>query len=191
MSADNAPSVVKQPTSAPPFRALTDDLELAQLSFAVVDVETTGFRSATHRIVELAVVHVEGLGDGRLVLDTLTRPDRRVGNRDVHGITNRDVRKAPALVDVAGSLCDALTGRVLVAHNAAFDLAFLEQELVPCGVRWPLPALCTRNLHRAMAQRKADLEAALASFGVKESRGLHSARGIHSWRGSRLAYSSV
>lgn len=151
-----------------------DERTLDTIPFAVVDIETSGLSPRSGRIVEVAVVHVDG-GSAELVFDSLVRPDRRIGNRDVHGITNRDVRKAPSLAEVAGSLCEHLVGRVVVAHNARFDMGFLGRELEEAGVRWPLPSLCTMELHRSLHGGKVDLASVCATLGITVTGALHRA----------------
>ncbi len=117
-------------------------------SFAVVDCETTGFHpNAHHRIVELAIVPVDERGEPGEVWCSLLRPDRDLGPTAVHGIRARDVRAAPSFDEVLGEVLDRIAGRVIVAHNARFDCAFLEHELARAGVDVaPLPSLCTMEL---------------------------------------------
>lgn len=87
------------------------------LGYAVIDVETTGFSPARERVVEVAAVH---------------------------GITIEDVRDAPRFEHLAATLVELLAGRVIVAHNADFDLRFLGLELARAGVAMPeVVALCT------------------------------------------------
>ncbi|MEZ5333601.1 MAG: 3'-5' exonuclease [Thermoanaerobaculia bacterium] len=138
----------------------------------MIDVETSGFSRQKCDIVEIAVVHPEG---PTVVFDTLLRPLRRIGNREIHGITNRDVRHAPRLAEVAGALLDVLCGRVIVAHNAAFDLAFLQRALVAAGHDVPLPHLCTMGLLDRLTGRRLALEDACAAQGVPLHRGRHRA----------------
>lgn len=117
---------------------------LADQSYAVVDCETTGlFPGAHHRIIEIAVVHVDG---GRITNEwsTLVNPDRDLGETGIHGIYARDVADAPRFGDVAGTVLELLGGRVFVAHNARFDSKFVEAELDRTGHDVaPLPVLCT------------------------------------------------
>lgn len=118
---------------------------------AVVDVETSGWRAARHRIVQLAVV--TSRADGT-VLDrwsTLVAPlGRRVGPTEVHGLARHHLRGAPSFARVAPELLRRLDGAVFVAHHAAFDWAFVTTELYRCGYRVPrAEVLCTLRLSRA------------------------------------------
>jgi len=122
--------------------------------YAVVDVETTGLRPSRHdRIVEVAVVHVDAAGRVERTWSTLVNPERDLGPQVVHGIAAADVRHAPLFADVAGTLAGLLAGRVLVAHNASFDLGFLRYAFQSCGhevpLAWPM-TLCTMRTAAAL-----------------------------------------
>lgn len=135
--------------------------------FAVVDVETNGFSRDAHDVVEIAIVR---LAPPRVVFESLVKPRKRIGNRQIHGITNRDIRKAPTFGQLAGAVADHLVGRVVVAHNASFDLAFLTRHL---GVS--LPWLCTMALNATVSGHRRDLETACRELGVPFDRSRHSA----------------
>ena len=115
--------------------------------YTVIDTETTGLSPTTHhRIVELSVVYVSPRGDIQDRWSTLINPGRDVGPTHIHGITASDVLGAPTFSEIAPYVLRALSGRILVAHNAAFDARFLASELVDSGL--PLdgldvPTLCT------------------------------------------------
>jgi ATP-dependent helicase Lhr and Lhr-like helicase len=136
--------------------------------FVVVDCETTGLHpSAQHRIVELAMLVLDI--DGSIIdrWSSLLQPDRDLGSSEIHGIRSRELSEAPRFADIAGEVSDRLAGRVLVAHNARFDKAFLESELKRAGVEGPaLPYICTMELasrlgiggaRRRLADCRADL----------------------------------
>ena len=140
--------------------------------FAVVDLETTGFSPTVNDIVEVAVVHAEG---PTLVLETLVRPHGRLANWSIHGIGHHEARTAPRFAEIAGDLLDALVGRIVVAHNARFDIPFLEQAFVGIGVDLDLPGLCTLRLHRKLFGRRQRLEQACAELEVPFRRDRHRA----------------
>lgn len=96
---------------------------------AVLDTETTGFDPAKgHRLIEVACVWVE---DGEIgeAWSRLVDPGRAIPEEAirVHGIKEEMVRGAPAPATLAAELESRCAGRVLVFHNAAFDLPFLRQ----------------------------------------------------------------
>lgn len=154
--------------------------QLNDHAFVVVDCETTGFHpGAHHRIVELAFVEIDRNGEPADVWCSLLRPDRDLGATEVHGIRGRDVRDAPSFDEVLGEVLDRLAGRVVVAHNARFDCAFLEHELARAGVDVaPLPMLCTMELagHLGIGGGRMRLSDCCAAVGAKTS-GSHTAEG--------------
>lgn len=85
--------------------------------FAVVDVETTGLFPGSHRIAEIAVVHVEPDGTVSNRWETLVNPQRDLGPQHIHGIRAADILHAPVFGDIAHDVMELLAGRVLVAHN--------------------------------------------------------------------------
>jgi DNA polymerase III subunit epsilon len=123
--------------------------------FAVVDVETSGLSLRRSRLLQVGVVVVEG--DGSVVdrWASLIRPRRRlffrVGPKSLHGIDRRSLRAAPPLAAVLAELIRRLDGAVFVAHNAPFDLAFLEKAAAEANVTLPITAtLCTLRLSRGL-----------------------------------------
>ena len=152
------------------------DWQISDTGFAVIDVETTGCSPGTDRIIEVGVVHLCGDENPSVVFETVLNPSRRVGNREVHGITNRDTRNAPSFREVAGDVFDALADRVIVAHNAYFDLGFLfhEMELVDGPTR--VPFLCTMNLAPLLGVGPREkLQAACLRSGIREGEAAHRA----------------
>lgn len=121
--------------------------------YAVVDTETTGKLPSWHdRIVEVAVVLVDGHGHVEREWVTLLNPDRDLGPQRIHGIRAAEILEAPSFDDIAGYLLTLLAGRTLVAHNLPFDLMFLKAEYDRLGVCLPLShdlGLCTMKLSSA------------------------------------------
>jgi DNA polymerase-3 subunit epsilon len=117
--------------------------------YAVIDFETTGFSPKKHdRVVEVGVVHVSSDGVIEDHWATLVNPQRDMGATSVHGIGAGDVMRAPTFEQLAPHLLSAMAGRTLVAHNARFDLAFLEYEFHRAGLPLSpgIPILCTMEL---------------------------------------------
>src|SRR5688572_17795011 len=98
----------------------------APLSFAVVDLETTGASAIYDRITEVAVVRLEG---GEIVdrYEQLVDPKVAIPPfiTRLTGIDSRMVRGKPVFGHVATAVKLALGDGPLVAHNASFDEAFL------------------------------------------------------------------
>jgi DNA polymerase III epsilon subunit family exonuclease len=118
------------------------------LSYAVCDVETTGFSPGLgDRIVEIAILRIAGDGTVDDEWTTLVNPLRDVGPTHVHGITAEDVAGAPTFTEIVGDVLHRLDHAVFVAHNARFDYDFLAAELSMEGVFLPaVPSLCTLTL---------------------------------------------
>lgn len=147
---------------------------LGSTPFAVIDVETTGLSAARgHRIVEIAVVTCRADGSVEDFWHTLLDPAVDVGPSRVHGLVVSDVMGAPSFADVAGDVAARLEGRVVVAHNAPFDLSFLRAEFA--RARHPMPdwpVLCSMSL---VSTGGRSLAAACAAVDI-ELENAHSAR---------------
>lgn len=116
--------------------------------FAVFDVETTGLYNSD-RIVEVGVV----LLDENLRVEhewgTLLNPHRHLSASHIHGITATDVAGAPDFAHVAAHLEALLDRRVVVAHNATFDLRMLAHALDHAGEPAPPELLVVDTLRLA------------------------------------------
>jgi len=154
---------------------------LAEVGFAVVDVETTGGGvQRGDRITDIAVVEVRG---GSVVDEwqTLVNPGRRIppAVTALTGITDAMVAGAPWFEDVAEEVVRRLEGRVFVAHNVAFDWAFVSGELLRTTGEAPDPVrLCTVRMVRRLVPelRHRNLDVVSRHFGV-EVHGRHRAYG--------------
>lgn len=117
--------------------------------FAVVDLETTGlFTGRGDRVLEIAVVHVSDDGEITGEWQTLVNPSRDLGPQHIHGIAAADILGAPSFAEIAPALVELLDGRVLVAHNANFDVGFLTAEFERLGYWFSVTPMCTMQLAR-------------------------------------------
>ncbi|HEX8726518.1 MAG TPA: exonuclease domain-containing protein [Gemmatimonadaceae bacterium] len=144
---------------------------LATLSYAVVDVETTG-TAADHgdRITEVAVAVVR---DGRVgeTYSTLVNPERPIPRyiTRLTGISWAMVKDAPSFRDVSDELRTLLAGHVFVAHNAPFDWAFVNMELERAGTSaLENERLCTVRLARRLLSHlpRRSLDHVTAHYGI-------------------------
>lgn len=146
-------------------------------SFAVIDLETTGF-SNSDRIIEVAVVLTDRAGRVEKRWRTLVQPNRGFDNGFVHGITASDLVDAPRFEDIALRLADLLNGRVVVAHNASFEKRFLSNEFARAGLKlpaeesWLLDTM--RAAKRILPGPSHKLAACLENIGV-ENEAAHTA----------------
>ena len=171
--------------AAPGWRHSIADEEplLASLSFAVVDVETTGGRPHTgDRITEIAVVTVRN-GAVVDVFDTLVNPERSIPPF-ITRLTNISwdmVRDKAPFRDVCADVLRSLDGHVFVAHNASFDWRFVSAEVArSTGRELTGRRLCTVRLSRRLLPqlRSRSLDWVARHYGVEIPLGMrHRAAG--------------
>jgi DNA polymerase III subunit epsilon len=113
-----------------------DDLgePLVDVTFCVVDLETTGGSPACDAITEVGAVKVRG-GQCLGTFQTLVNPGCAIPPQIVYltGITQAMVLPAPAVAGVLPSLLEFLGDAVIVGHNVRFDLGFLQAALARLG----------------------------------------------------------
>jgi DNA polymerase-3 subunit epsilon len=158
---------------APRIVAESDPL-LSSLSFAVVDVETTGTSARTYdRITEISIVRVidGGIAD---VYTRLVNPERSIPPfiTSLTQISWEMVKDEPPFRQIAHEVAERLTGHVFTAHNAAFDWGFVSEELSR-SARGHLngPRLCTVRLAKALLPTlsRRNLDSVTNHFGIEVS----------------------
>lgn len=143
---------------------------LASATFVVVDLETTGLKPGPAAITEIAAIQV---ANGRFTAEfhTLVNPGRKVpaAITQLTGITDDMLREQPRIDAVFPQLHAFLGSSVIVAHNADFDLNFLNFDARRL-LSAPLlnPALCTLKLARRLLSslRSRSLDSVAAHLGV-------------------------
>ncbi|MYL28372.1 PolC-type DNA polymerase III [Halobacillus halophilus] len=102
------------------------DRELEQASYVVFDVETTGLSAVYDKIIELAAVRIQG---GEIVdrFESFANPHHPLSQTtiDLTGITDDMVKDAPEIEEVLKDFYTWTGDDILVAHNASFDMGFL------------------------------------------------------------------
>ena len=155
----------------PPAGAPWDD-PLSEAPLVFLDLEMTGLRPATDRVIEICAERVRG-GVVEEALTSLVRPDCGTsGNAHVHGIEPADLESAPLFADLLDAIERILDGAVVVAHAAAWDVAFLEAELARAGrPRMIEHYLDTLTLtRRAFALPSHRLSALCETLGIRRER---------------------
>ena len=113
-----------------------DDLgtPLSQVTFVVLDVETTGGSPASASLTEVAAARYRG-GEMIATYQTFVQPDERIPPyiTALTGISDAMVVDAPRIGEMLPSFLEFLGGAVVVGHNVRFDLSFLNHALESTG----------------------------------------------------------
>ncbi|MDQ1288448.1 MAG: polymerase subunit epsilon [Actinomycetota bacterium] len=128
-------------TEHPPARQSTiDDLgtPLIDVTFVVVDLETTGRSPSEAGITEIGAVKVRG-GERLGEFSTLVNPGTPIPAfiSVLTGITDAMVATAPRIGEALASFLEFSRDCVFVAHNAPFDISFLQAACTGTGQAWP------------------------------------------------------
>jgi DNA polymerase-3 subunit epsilon len=148
------------------------DRPLAALSYTVFDTETTGLEpSAGDRILQFGATRINA---GKLrrqdCFDQLVDPQRSIppAGIPIHGITPEMVAGQPVIATVLPAFHAFAADTVLVAHNAAFDMRFLQLLEAETGIVFNQPVLDTLLLSAVVhpQQESHRLEAIAERLGV-------------------------
>ena len=159
-----------------------DQRPLKELSYTVFDTETTGLDpSAGDEIISIGAVRIV---NGRLLagerFEQLIDPRRplQAASMKIHGILPEALRGQPTIDRVLPAFHKFCEDTVLVGHNVAFDMRFLQLKEDPTGVRFTQPVLDTLLLSALLHENLAahQLEAVAERFGISPA-GRHTALG--------------
>lgn len=120
-------------------------------NLAIVDVETTGMSAVYHRVIEIAIIRVEG----NKIIDTFTsliNPRAFIPPIITHitGIRESDLTDAPEFYEVKHKVKKFLKGATFVAHNAWFDYSFIKAEFERVDIPFESKKCCTVRLSRRL-----------------------------------------
>jgi len=154
-------------------------LALEEATYVVVDLETTGLSPGRSRICEIGAVRVARLEEAG-TFELLVNPGERLpaAIAALTGLADGELRRAPGAASAVGRFLAFAGDAVLVAHNARFDLAFLDREVERLtGRRLAAPVVDTVWLaRRLLAGRTSRCSlAALAHFFGTDARPCHRA----------------
>jgi len=148
------------------------DAKLSDLAYTVFDTETTGLEpSAGDEIIQVGAARIV---NNRLLrreaFSQLVDPMRplRPEGIPIHGITEDMVRGQPTIEAVLPAFHEFAEDTVLIAHNAAFDMRFLQLKEEATGVRFAQPVLDTLLLSAVVHpnQESHKLDAIAERLGV-------------------------
>jgi DNA polymerase-3 subunit epsilon len=145
---------------------------LADLTYTVFDTETTGLEpSAGDEILQIGATRIVACKLRREdCFEQLVNPRRDIpaAGIPIHGIRPEMVADAPVIDRVLPAFHAYAADTVLVAHNAAFDMRFLELKQASTGVRFDQPVLDTLLLSAVVHPQQAShgLEAVAERLGV-------------------------
>jgi DNA polymerase-3 subunit epsilon len=137
-----------------------------------LDTETTGLDAlGDDRVVEVGAIELVNCVPSGREFHCYLNPDRAMppAAQRVHGLSDAFLADKPAFAAIADDLLDFLGDATLVIHNAAFDVGFLNAELLRCG-RDPFTidrALCTVELaRRRLPGARHSLDALCERFAI-------------------------
>jgi DNA polymerase-3 subunit epsilon len=190
-------------------------LLLEDATYVVVDLETTGLRPGSSGICEIGAVRLRGF-DVDAEFETLVNPGLPIAAAAsaVTGLRDEQLRGAPGPAAAVRSFLAFAEDAVLVAHNARFDLAFLDRETERLtGSRIGAPVLDTvrlartllagrvpgfglaqlawfldtaeRPCHRALPDARATAELLLALIGLAQERGARTVSDLAAFSATR------
>ncbi|KLO27047.1 DEDDh family exonuclease [Mycobacterium haemophilum] len=143
------------------------------MGWAVIDVETSGFHPGQARIISVAALGLDADGRVERSVVSLLNPGVDPGPTHVHGLTAAMLEDQPQFADIVGDVVEVLRGRTLVAHNVAFDYAFLAAEAEIAEAELPVDSvMCTVELARRLGLGidNLRLETLAAHWGVPQQR---------------------
>ncbi|WP_415891169.1 DNA polymerase III subunit epsilon [Neptuniibacter sp. SY11_33] len=156
----------------------------------ILDTETTGMNQESgphfqgHRIIEIGCVEVINRKLTGNTFHVYINPEMPIDPEAiaVHGITDEQVKDCPKFAEIAQEFAEFLDGSEMIAHNAPFDVGFMDHEFGKLGAGWKTTdELCkvTDSLKIAKDKfpgQKNNLDALCRRLGIDNShRELHGA----------------
>lgn len=148
---------------------------LTEYTFSIVDTETTGLSPIKgDKLVEIGVIKIEPELKLNMnnVYNELINPEMEIpySAYKVHGIDNDMVGNSPTVDKVLPSFNDFIKGTVIVAHNAKFDMKFIQHSMSRCQLNsTELCVLDTLVLAKKVFPelKKYNLDILIEYFGIR------------------------
>lgn len=149
---------------------MIEEKSIWDIDYIIVDFETTGSLPSFDSIIEVGAVV---FSNGRIVdsFSSLVHTERNIPPfiTFLTGITQEMLKSAPSPSEVIPRLLELIEGRVFVAHNARFDLGFLNSQLAKLGMsQYNGDVLCTLQLARRLLKiPRRGLDSLAEYFGIE------------------------
>ncbi len=141
--------------------------EISKLPYAILDLETTGFKPGPAKITEVAIILYEDGKEERF--ESFVNPECHIPEEitNITHITDEMVKDSPTISELAPVLHNMLKNNIFVSHNVPFDWSFFEYFFKEClGIDYKSPSLCTLNLSRKLLKLPSNkLENSAKYFG--------------------------
>lgn len=117
--------------------------------YSVIDIETTGGQREGHKIIEIAIINLDGV-EVVEKFSTLINPEKNIpwGITRLTGITNEMVVDAPKFYEVAKKIVELTENRIFIAHNVFFDYNFIKREFRELGYTFNREKICSVRMAR-------------------------------------------
>ncbi len=141
----------------------------------ILDTETTGLDPTKgDRVIEVGCIEIMNLVPTGKVFHKRIDPERSVSPETIAitGITDEMLKGQPKFVDIAADLVEFIGDSPIVAHNASFDIKFINSELLRCGFRTYEMSQAVDTVMMARRQAPgapASLDALCKRFGIDNS----------------------
>lgn len=142
---------------------------IRELPYAILDLETTGFKPGPAKITEVAIILYENGKEERF--ESLVNPECHIPEEitNLTHITDEMVKNAPITKEITPYLREILDNRIFVSHNVPFDFSFFDYFFNEClSYDYNSIFLCTLFLARKLLSLKSNkLENVASYFGYK------------------------
>lgn len=145
---------------------------LEEITFSVVDTETTGMNAKFGKVMDIGIVKVK---NGKILetFETLFDPKQPIPYWITFytKLTEKDVKGKPTFDTLSEKIHNLLKNSVFVGHNVGFDYSFVSSEFERCGVAFSSPKICTVLLGRKLLPHLANahLDALSDFYNIKIS----------------------
>lgn len=142
----------------------------------IFDTETTGLNPSEHRIIEFAGLEMINRKATGKRLHLYIHPERDIPEEafKIHGISLERLQNEPKFHEVADKIAEFIQGAELVAHNASFDMKFLDAEFsrlnMPMASHLAANVIDTLQLAKEIRSGRNSLDALCDAYAIDRTR---------------------